>query len=138
MPPGKVTCMAGFSIVNLRTDVEDSAPKFGFAPALKARFAKSALESKHLGVSLQRIAPDEVSPFAHRHGQQAEELYVVLAGNGRVKLDDEYRDIAEWDVVRVEGSILRSFEAGSEGLELLAFGEIHPQDAEIVTPDAAS
>jgi len=97
-----------------------------------------SLESKHLGVSLQRIAPDEVSPFAHRHGQQAEELYVVLAGNGRVKLDDEYRDIAEWDVVRVEGSILRSFEAGSEGLELLAFGEIHPQDAEIVTPDAAS
>ncbi len=127
--------MAEFSIVNLRTDVEDSALKFGFAPALEARFAKTALESKHLGVSYQRIAPDEVSPFAHRHGEQAEELYVIVGGSGRVKLDDEYRELREWDVVRVAGPVLRSFEAGSEGLELLAFGEIHPQDAEIVKPE---
>jgi uncharacterized cupin superfamily protein len=125
--------VTGFSIVNLRSEVEDSAPKFGFAPALEARFAKTVLESENLGVSFQRLAPDEKSPFAHRHAQQAEEIYVVVGGSGRVKLDDEVRELKQWDAVRVAGPVVRSFEAGAEGLEILAFGEIHPaQDAEII------
>jgi uncharacterized cupin superfamily protein len=126
--------MADFSIVNLLSDVEDSAPKFGLAPDLEARFAKHALEAKHLGVSYQRLAPGKSSPFAHRHGEQAEELYVVVAGSGAVVLDDEHRDLAAWDVVHVDGPVARSFEAGPDGLTLLAFGEIDRDDAEIIKP----
>jgi uncharacterized cupin superfamily protein len=135
---GDDAIMAEFSIVNLQSDVEDSAPKFGFAPKLEARFAKRALDAKHLGVSYQRIAPDEKSPFAHRHSRQSEELYVVVAGDGRVKLDDEYRDVKAWDVVHVAGPVVRSWEAGADGLTLLAFGEIHPEDTEMVQPDEES
>ena len=85
--------MSDFSIANLRTDVEDSAKKFGFSPTLEARFGKQDLESQRLSVSYQRVAPNETSPFAHRHKEQAEEIYVVVEGSGRVLLDGERHDL---------------------------------------------
>jgi mannose-6-phosphate isomerase-like protein (cupin superfamily) len=128
--------MTDFSIANLRSDVKDSAQEFGFSPTLEARFGKKDLDSERLSVSYQRVAPNETSPFAHRHKQQAEEIYVVVEGNGRVHLDGEARDVKEWDAVRVSGPVVRSFEAGDEGLAILAFGEINPtNDAELIMPD---
>ena len=128
--------MTGFSIANLRTDVEDSAQKFGFSPTLEARFGQKDLESERLSVSYQRVAPNETSPFAHRHKEQAEEIYVVVEGSGIVHLDGEVREVKEWDAVRVSGPVVRSFEAGAEGLAILAFGEINPaNDAELIMPD---
>jgi len=125
--------MADYSIANLRSDVEDSAQKFGFSPTLEARFGKKDLDSERLSVSYQRVAPNQASPFAHRHKEQAEEIYVVVEGAGRVHLDGEAHDLEEWDAVRVAGPVVRSFEAGSEGLAILAFGEISPaNDAEII------
>jgi quercetin dioxygenase-like cupin family protein len=82
------------------------------------------------------VAPNETSPFAHRHKQQAEEIYVVVEGKGRVHLDGEVREVGEWDAVRVSGPVVRSFEAGADGLAILAFGEINPtNDAELIMPD---
>ena len=131
--------MTDFSIANLRSDVEDSAQKFGFSPTLEARFGKKDLESQRLSVSYQRVAPNETSPFAHRHKEQAEEIYVVVEGSGRVLLDGEAHDLEEWDAVRVAGPVVRSFEAGSDGLAILAFGEINPaNDAELIQPDEES
>lgn len=128
--------MASYSIANLRADVEDSAQKFGFAPALEARFGKKDLESEQLSVSYQRVAPNETSPFAHRHKQQTEEIYVVVEGGGCVHLDDKVRDLKAWDAVRVAGPVIRSFEAGADGLTILAFGEINPtNDAELIQPE---
>jgi mannose-6-phosphate isomerase-like protein (cupin superfamily) len=125
--------MTAFSIANLRREVVDSAKEFGFSPALEARFGKKDLESERLSVSFQRVAPNETSPFSHRHKEQAEEIYVVVEGSGKVHLDGEARDVGEWDAVRVSGPVLRSFEAGPDGLAILAFGEINPaNDAEIV------
>ncbi len=127
--------MTDFSIVNLRSEVEDSAQKFGFSPALEARFGKKDLESQRLSVSYQRVAPNESSPFAHRHKEQAEEIYVVVEGSGSVQLDGEARELKEWDAIRVSGSVVRSFEAGDDGLAFLAFGEINPaNDAEMIQP----
>ena len=126
--------MADFSIVNLKSDVKDSAPEFGLSPTLEARFAKQALDSKELGVSYQRVAAGQAHPLAHRHPEQPEELYVVIGGGGKVTLDGTTKDVNAWDVVRVAGPVVRSFEAGPEGLELLAFGQIHPEDSEIVQP----
>jgi mannose-6-phosphate isomerase-like protein (cupin superfamily) len=131
--------MTDFSIANLRTDVADSAKEFGFSPTLEAHFGKKDLESEKLSVSYQRVAPNETSPFAHRHKEQAEEIYVVVEGSGRVLLDGEARDVKEWDAVRVSGPVVRSFEAGADGLAVLAFGEINPtNDAELIMPDDES
>jgi uncharacterized cupin superfamily protein len=128
--------VADYSIVNLRSGVENSAPKFGLPDTFEAHFAKNALDAKDLGVSLQRLAGEASSPFGHRHREQPEELYVVVSGSGTIRLDDEEQPLSTWDVVHVNSAILRSFTAGPDGLEYLAFGRIHPSgDAEIVQPD---
>jgi len=112
--------MAAHTIVNLN-DVEDMGPKFGYAPNLQARFAGSVLGLEKSGLSFQRLAPNFRMPFGHKHKQQ-EEVYVVVRGSGRLKLDDEIVDVKELDVVRVPGEVMRAFEAGSDGIEVLAFG----------------
>jgi uncharacterized cupin superfamily protein len=122
------------TIVNLK-DVEDQAPKFGHAPNLEARFASSALDLESSGVSYQRLAPNFRGPFGHRHKEQ-EELYVVVGGSGRLKLDDEVVEVSTWDAVRVPPQVTRCFEGGTEGIEILAFGAPRTgagaQDAEMI------
>ena len=124
--------MADYTKVNLR-EVEDSAEKHGFAPALSARFANGPLELERLGLSLQRVAPNTRAPFGHRHESQ-EEVYVVVAGGGRIKLDDEVLDLRTWDAIRVAPGVMRSIEAGPDGLEYLAFGAPNTdnKDAQVV------
>src|SRR5579883_1689371 len=108
------------------------APRFGFAPALEARFARRALDCEHVAVSLQRLAPGRSAPFAHRHSAASEEIYVVVAGSGRIRVGDELRELRPWDAVRVAGEAVRSFEAGPEGLELVAFGPTGLDDVELL------
>ena len=113
--------MADWAIANLKDDVENSAERFGLAPDLEARFARNPLGLAGGGFSYQKLAPSFRAPTGHRHGRQ-EEVYVVLGGSGRVKLDDEVRELRQWDAVRVAPEVARAFEAGPEGLELLAIG----------------
>ena len=121
-PPGNYNRrVTGYTHKNLRADVEDMAPQFGLAPSLEARFARSALECEHTGISHQKIAPNFRVPFGHRHAEQ-EEIYVVLSGSGRAKLDDDFVDLRPLDALRVAPATVRAFEAGPEGLELIAFG----------------
>ena len=123
--------MSDYTRVNLR-EIEDSAPSFGLQ-GIEARFPKRALGCTVGAVSLQRVAPNTRGPFGHRHGRQ-EELYVIVSGGGRMKLDDEVIDVAPWDAIRVAAGTMRAFEAGPEGLELLAYGAPigEPNDGEIV------
>jgi mannose-6-phosphate isomerase-like protein (cupin superfamily) len=123
--------MTAFTHTNLM-DVEDSAVKFGYAPALESRFARGDLESEHVGVSYQRIAPDTRMPFGHHHRTQ-EEIYVILGGSGRAKVGDEIVELSRFDALRVAPETMRSFESGPNGLELLAFGggDNGLQDAEV-------
>jgi quercetin dioxygenase-like cupin family protein len=112
--------MADYTVKNLR-EIEDSAVKFGYAPDMSARFASGDLGLEKSGVSLQGLAPNKRGPFGHKHGEQ-EELYVVVAGGGRVKLDDEIVELRTWDALRVPPEVTRQFEAGPDGLELIAYG----------------
>ncbi len=131
-PPASVPAVgADFSKTNLRA-LEDMAPKFGLPEGFEARFAKSVLDASELAVSLQKLGPKQSSPFAHRHNEQPEELYVVVAGSGSIVLDGDAVELAPWDVVRVAGPVTRSFVAGPDGLEFVAFGRSSPSDAEIV------
>ena len=109
-----------YTIRNLK-EIEDQAPRFGLSPGLEARFAREPLGCERSGLSYQRFAPNYRSPFAHRHGEQ-EEIYVLLKGGGRMKLEDDVVELRPWDAVRVAKETMRSFEAGADGAELIVFG----------------
>jgi mannose-6-phosphate isomerase-like protein (cupin superfamily) len=113
--------MSDFTIKNLASDVDDAAPKFGMAPAVEARFARSDLDAERLGISYQRLAPDTRVPFGHKHAEQ-EEVYVVVEGSGRVKLDDDVHDVRQWDAVRVGPETVRCFEGGPDGIAFVVVG----------------
>jgi len=115
------------------TEVENSAPKFGF-PDGEARFAFGELEASDTGCAYFRFGPGDRSPFAHKH-ENAEEVYVVLSGSGRAKLDDDVVDIQRLDAIRVSPTVVRAFEAGGEGLEILAFGPRCEGDGELIHED---
>jgi mannose-6-phosphate isomerase-like protein (cupin superfamily) len=119
-----------YTIKNLR-EVEDMAATQGFGEVQEARFANADLDAEQSGISLQKVKPGKRHAFAHRHNE-AEEVYVVISGSGRVKLDDEVKEVGELDAIRVAPSVTRAFEAGDEGLELLAFSPRAKGDAEIV------
>jgi mannose-6-phosphate isomerase-like protein (cupin superfamily) len=119
-----------YTIKNLR-EVEDMAASQGFGEVQEARFANADLDAEQSGISLQKVKPGKRHAFAHRHNE-AEEVYVVISGSGRVKLDDEVKEVGELDAIRVAPSVTRAFEAGDEGLELLAFSPRAKGDAEIV------
>ena len=111
--------------------VEDAAPGNGFGDRWEARVARTALAAERTGVTFFRLLPGKRSPFTHRH-TEAEEIYVVLSGSGRVKLDGQLLDVGPLDCVRVAPATARAFEAGPDGLEFLAFGAHHPGDGEPV------
>lgn len=121
---------AGYTHKNL-SEVKDSAPEFGFGDFQSARFANDDFETENTGFTHQKIAPNMRPPFAHRH-EAAEEVYVVMSGSGRVKLDDDILDIERLDAIRVSAGVTRAFEAGPDGLEVLAFGARHEGDGEIL------
>ena len=109
-----------FTLRNLK-DVEDVGSNFDGPPELEFRLAGEALALERSGLSYQRIPPGCRFPYGHTHAQQ-EELFVVVGGSGRMKLDEEIVEVATWDAVRVPPGTWRGYEAGPEGLELLVFG----------------
>ena len=120
----------GYSKKNLR-DVEDSAAGHGFSETQEARFPRGDLAAEQTGMNYLMVTPGRREAFAHRH-REAEEIYVVLAGGGRVKLDDDVVDLAPLDAVRVSPGVTRKFEAGEEGLEVLVVGPHVEGDGELV------
>jgi mannose-6-phosphate isomerase-like protein (cupin superfamily) len=113
------------------TDVKDSAPEFGLAPEQQARFAKHELGAESTGLSHHRLQPGKRQPFGHRH-EEAEEIYVVLRGDGRFKLDDEIVEVEPLDAIRVAPGVTRAFEAGPGGIEVIVFGPRHDGDGELI------
>jgi mannose-6-phosphate isomerase-like protein (cupin superfamily) len=124
--------MANYTKKNLR-EVEDVAVKGGVSEHQEARFAHRDLDSEQSGISLQLVKPGKRHAFGHRH-KEAEEIYVVLSGEGKVRLDDEIVEVGPLDAIRISPPVARAFEAGPEGLELLVFSPRFEGDAEVV-PD---
>ena len=110
-----------FTLRNLKADLKDVGPNFDGAPDLEFRAATKALELKESGLTYQRVPPGYRFPYGHTHKKQ-EEVYVVVRGSGRMKVDDEIVELKELDVVRVPPGMWRGYEAGPEGLELLVIG----------------
>jgi len=131
MTPGRTYAVAmSYTKKNLR-DVEDVAVQHGLSERQEARFAQRDLAAEQTGLNFLTVKPGRREAFAHHH-RTAEEIYVVLAGSGRVKLDDDLVDLAPLDAVRVGPGVVRSFEAGADGLQVLIFGPHVEGDAEVV------
>ncbi len=113
--------MAGYTKVNLKQDVEDQAPNFKLAPDMEFRMARVPLDLENSGVSYLRLAPNFRIPFGHNHKTQ-EEVYLVVGGSARAKVADEVVDLAQWDAIRVHKDTMRGFEAGPDGVEMIAIG----------------
>jgi mannose-6-phosphate isomerase-like protein (cupin superfamily) len=125
--------MANYTKVNLK-ELEDQAPRGGLSPGLKAHFGRVPLELENSGISYFRIAPNFRIPFGHRHSTQ-EEVYAVVGGSARVKVDDADADLEPWDARRVPTGAMRALEAGPEGAEGIAFGAPNTANADVeMTP----
>ncbi len=109
------------------------ARRFGFGEQGEARFATRPLGAVRTGVSHQRLRPGVRQAFGHRH-QHAEEVFVILAGTGRLRIDDEIAEVRQLDAIRIAPSSARAFEAGPDGLEFVVFGPHHTGDA-VMDPD---
>ena len=76
--------MSGYTKANLRDDVEDQAPNFGMSDDIEARFARTAVGGKTLGLSLFTLDANFRIPFGHKHETQ-EEVYVVVRSCSRTR-----------------------------------------------------
>ena len=123
--------MSDYTIKNLM-EIENSAAERGI-DGLESRFGRPHMDSEHLGVTHFRYKPGFRAPYGHKHREQ-EEAYVVVRGGGRANLDGEIVDVRQWDVIRVRPQVARAFEAGPDGLELIAIGSDRPEggDGELV------
>ena len=121
-----------YAIKNLN-DVKNVAPDFGLDDGFEARFPREELDAEQVGFAHYRIEPGKKAP-AHRH-DDAEEVYVILSGGGKAKLDDEIVDVKAMDVLRVAPAVARSFESGPDGVELLVFGARHEGDGAFIEGD---
>ncbi|HUB74742.1 MAG TPA: cupin domain-containing protein [Solirubrobacteraceae bacterium] len=120
----------GYTIKNL-SETADSAPRFGLEEMGEAHFAREELGASATGLAYHVLRPGKRQPFGHRH-HRAEEVYVVLAGAGRMRLEDEVVEVGALDAIRVSPEVARAFEAGPEGLSLLVFGPHFEKDGEML------
>jgi mannose-6-phosphate isomerase-like protein (cupin superfamily) len=127
-----VAAMSDYTHLNLK-DAEDQAPNFGLSPQLEFRMARVPLGLEHSGLSYLKVAPGFRLPFGHKHKQQ-EEVYVLVSGGAKMKIEDEVKELKQWDAVRVHKDTMRSMEAGDEGAEFLVVGAPNtgPGDADMV------
>ncbi|MDX6370596.1 MAG: hypothetical protein QOG93_2098 [Gaiellaceae bacterium] len=125
--------MSDYTHLNLKDDPDDQAPNFGLGDDLEFRMARVPLGLEQSGISYLRMEPGFRLPFGHKHKNQ-EEVYVLVSGGARMKIEDEVRDLKPWDAVRVHQDTMRTFEAGDSGAEFLIVGAPNtgPGDAEMV------
>ncbi len=102
--------MSDYTKTNLKEDVENQAPNFGMPAELEARFARRDLDGETLGLSHMKLAPSFRIPFGHKHVGQ-EEVYVVVSGSARIKVEDEIVELGQWDAIR----IAKDTDAGRRG-----------------------
>ncbi len=124
--------MSDYTKANVE-DIEDMAPQVGAQDRQEARFATATLQMTQTGLAVHRLKPGRRQGFGHRH-ENAEEICMVLAGDGRVQLDDDLVALTKGDIVRIGATVARRFEAGADGMEFIVFGAHHPKDGELL-PD---
>jgi mannose-6-phosphate isomerase-like protein (cupin superfamily) len=125
--------MANYTALNLK-EVENQGPNFGVDEKdLQLRMARVPLNCQNSGVSYLRFGPGWRTPYGHTHKQQ-EEIYVLVSGSARMKLDDDIVEVEPWTAVRIAPETMRAVEAGPDGAEMIAIGapSTGPGDGDVV------
>jgi len=113
--------MPGYTVKNLR-EVDNQGVHFGLDENdMEIRMAKDPLECSHAGISYVKLGPGWRAPFGHTHKMQ-EEIYVLVGGSARMKVDDEVVDLDPFTAVRISPEVMRSYEGGPDGAELIVIG----------------
>ena len=123
--------MADYTVLKV-SEVDDQAPNFGLEGKMEARFMRVDLGCENCGVTYLRIAPNFRIPFGHHHKVQ-EEVYMLVSGSARIKLDDEVYDLAPWTAVRMSKDVNRGLEAGPEGAEFVLVGAPNTGPGDAIT-----
>jgi len=128
------TGAAVFSILDAPDLSQDTEllGRYELRQVVEARYVRDQLGAQQSGLTHYRLPPGRRQGWAHRHGI-TEEIYVVLSGSGRIKVDEDLFDLGVLDAVRVAPGSVRELKAGPEGLGVLAFGAHVPGDGEMVT-----
>ena len=84
------------------------------------------LGAEHLAARLWRLAPGQAST-RHRHFTQ-EEIYILLEGQGRIRVGEELLTLAPMDSLRVDPAAVRQVFNDTDTTQLwLIFGAPHEQ-----------
>ena len=118
--------MPDYTKVNLDRDVQNSAERLG-VEGLEVHFARAPLGMEQHGITLFRFGPNARTPFGHKHVDQ-EEVYTVISGSARIKVEDDVVELEQWDAIHVPGDKMRCIEGGPDGAEILAAGAAAGQD----------
>ena len=126
--------MSGYTVVNLM-ELPDSVGDR--APGLEGRFGRSRA----------RITRPRHQPLALRARTAAARWATATASRRRPTWSSpapggscstaRCGELAQWDVVRVAPEVMRAFESGPDGLELLAIGGPRPEDGDGEMGEAA-
>jgi mannose-6-phosphate isomerase-like protein (cupin superfamily) len=122
--------MGNYTKTNIK-ELENAAEGHGLGDKLETRFARKAMELEQFGFSYQKMQPGFRQPFGHVHSGQ-EEVYLVLEGGGRIKVEDEIVELEQWDAIRVPAGVTRALESGGSGMTIIAMGGAPAGDGEIV------
>lgn len=124
--------MTDYTIINLR-ELENMALKYGHGEDMEARFATKPLQLQKSGLGFQKVLPGRIIPFKHKHTEQ-EEIFIIIEGSGKIILDDKTVELKSWDAVRVPPEVIRTVEAGPDGLEMIIVGAPYTgkNDAELM------
>jgi mannose-6-phosphate isomerase-like protein (cupin superfamily) len=121
--------MADYTKRNV-SELKDSAEEYGVGEAMSVRFPTKELDAEETGMGHHFLKPGKRQSFGHKH-DKAEEVYFIVSGSGRVRLDDETVELEKADFLRVAPSVMRRFEGGDDGLEFISFGTRHEGDGDI-------
>ena len=107
-----------FTLSNINEDLRTSGLNDGAPDRSSAR--RQGARAREIRPELTASRP--AIGFRTATRTRSKEVYVVLRGSGRMKIDDEIVELKQWDAVRVPPGTWRGYEAGPEGLDILVIG----------------
>jgi quercetin dioxygenase-like cupin family protein len=118
--------VAGYDYV----DLEDLA---GEGPGGRVRKVRRALGARAFGFNYFTLGPNEDGREHDHSSQPQEEVYFIVKGSGRMRIDEDEIELKPGRFVRVDAESRRLPISGDDGLEWVAIGA--PIEGKYQPPD---
>jgi uncharacterized cupin superfamily protein len=111
--------------------------RFGLPESeFELRILRGVLGCEHVGVSYLRFGPGWRLTVGHRHPGGGEEVYVLVEGSARIKIEEQILHMHAPSAVRVRGDQFRAIRADSDMTAVLvAAGTIDDPSATEFAPN---